>query len=175
MALCLLRGLNTPPRPGLAGLCRSPALWPWTSLYFSGPQLPDPSDSPSHRVCGDSMAVNVVPVASKITTRSAAVCWARHQVRTRPGDPQCDVGHGERGRSFPTRAEQEPGLRGPRQLPLPRWWLPARPPSSSHSCLEETARPRTDVPFFLLPLSHTRGLGSGSAQGPHLGASASIP
>lgn len=43
--------------------------------------------------------------------------------------------------------------------PPPAWPLPARPSSSSpSSCLpEETARPPADIPFSLLPLSHTRG------------------
>lgn len=43
------------------------------------------------------------------------------------------------------------------------------PSSSSHSCLrEETAKPPADVPFFLLPLSHTQGHGSSlRPQGPH--------
>lgn len=46
------------------------------------------------------------------------------------------------------------------RVPPPAWPLPARPSSSSSSssCLrEETARPPADIPFSLLPLSHTQG------------------
>lgn len=55
-----------------------------------------------------------------------------------------------------------PGLPSPSGCPSRRP-LPAQPSSSSHSCLrEETARPPADVPFFLLPLSHTRHMAPAS-------------
>lgn len=70
----------------------------------------------------------------------------------------------------PHPAEQEPGLWEPRQLPLPRLRLPARPPSSSHSCLEETARPPGGRPF--LSASSFPHSGTGLPAGPRVHPSA---
>ena len=81
----------------------------------------------------------------------------RHSARGPSAFPKVTPLRGGRGR---TQIQVCPSQR---RLPPPAWPLPAQPSSSSSSssCLrEETARPPADIPFSLLPLSHTRGTSS---------------
>lgn len=156
--LCLSWGLNT------------------ILLALAGPQL----SPPSCVALGKSLhAVPRFPhLCAGFTTVPTSVCgdstgFAKRgacHVRTTSASKEREVlrpaeARGRRPSALPrgTPAAQRaapPGLPEPEQLPLP-------PAASCPALLtllppEETARPPADVPFFLLPLSHTRHMAPAS-------------